>query len=286
MQYDAHKSFGYPVLSPLAEGETSEDADYLGVIFQASIRPEIKVEKEVKVAINYSLQTSLVALKEKIAEGSAAYFLHITCPATHFSKLLEVKASDDGKKSGGEWKIPAEGLRGDVFVSSFILSKKDIEIHSDRINPEFGFDTFSVSSGSVLAIRPPESFYIDKDLFRPITSLFIWRNDEELEDGEFRVDLEDDYIHIRVNLEQEKRLRKIMEQGEGPYSAFLSSIVLSAFSHMLISLKSNSSEDYEDTRWAKVLKNKYPNWHEGDSLVMAQNILKKPIKNLHRIEGD
>ena len=285
MQYDAHKSFGYPVLSPPAEGETSEDADYLGVAFQASIRPEIKVEKEVKIAINYSLRTSLVALKEKIAEGSAAYFLYITCKATHFSKLLELKASKDGKKSEGEWKVSAEGLRGDVLVSSFILSKKEIEIRSDNINHEFGSKKFNVLGGSVLAIRPPELFYIDKDLFRPITSLFVWRKDEKLENGEFRVDLGEDYIHIRVNPEQEMRLRKIMEQGEGPYSAFLSSVVLSAFTHMIVSLKNDSSGDYEDNKWAKVLKNKYPNWHEGDSFVMAQNILKKPIKNLHRIGG-
>ena len=279
MLYDPNKSFGYPVLSPLT---SDGSADYIGVAFQASISPEVvKSGEEIKICINYVLHTSLVALKDKISDGSAAYFLHIVCPATHFSELLEIEPS-----GSGEWKISAERLREEVFVSSFILSKKDIEIRSDKINDEFGFKQFSVPSGSVLALCTPESFYVEKDTFRPIVSLFRWVEKEGLEEGKFTVNLTKDYVCVEVNPKQAERLRQIIGKGGSGKSAFLSSVALSTILHMLVELRGENAADYEDKKWAKVLKTKYPDWGTEQPLVLAQNILKQPIKNLHKIWGN
>ena len=277
MNYDPHKSFGYPVLRPLEPNSIAEDADYIEAAFQASIGMLFDVKKA-HVLIDYKFATSLSELKSKINTGVAGYFLRVECPATYLAITEEVKEH-------GLLRLPGDDMRGDVMVTGFIVAKCRMKIQSDKINPEFGFKEFTVEPGFVLALAFPETYYLEKDTFRPITSIFDYREDNNLPEGRFMVDLDEDYVQIRVHPEQKKTFKVATDVNDESslhgQAAFLSSVALTAVILMLKKLEEDD-ESVKEKKWAKVLMSKPEYDATGDHLTVAQDILKNPIKRSNR----
>ena len=148
-----------------------------------------------------SLQVSVSELGRLIKSGMASYVAVISCRDTYFRRPIRTTASAVNEL------IPASQLRGEVQVFPYIVALKPIERFSCRlINSEFGKGPFSFEVGSVLAIDEPKAIYVDRDLFKPVSSVFELVRNDNLSEAEWRIDLQFDKVQIGVSPQMKERI--------------------------------------------------------------------------------
>ena len=279
MKHDPRKCFGYPVLRYPAPSPGMGGRDYEGASFQVIIQPTLDVTRTPeKISIDYRVNLSLMALQDKFSTGEIARFLRVECRDTYLTMTEEVSDS-------GRLLIDAGNLRGRVEVSAFILAKKETEIVSDSINPEFGGDRFVAKAGQVLALSEPVVFCADRDVQRRLRSIFEFDPKDHLMKGEFRVNLDKQYVYIESCPEQEQELKRALKSGSGE-AVFDSSVALSAVILMLTKLQNkDTAGDYANYKWAQVVQSKYPRLlnSDSDALAGAQEILDRPLGRLNAV---
>ena len=182
MKYDSDKSFGYPVLS-------EDSDDYVKSAFQPSFLFDLDDEDPSYFKLKYQFSTSVREIQELIGKGAAAYWIKISCRSTFYSKLYEVSEN-------GEILIDGKKLRDTVEFSGYVIAKTSCSLKSKKVNPEFGYDEFPVSNGQVLALARPITYVTEKEFWKPISSIFEYRVDDNLKNGEFTIDIEDEYVHV------------------------------------------------------------------------------------------
>jgi hypothetical protein len=161
VKFDKYKAFPYPVLRP-------ESDDYRDVEFQAIVDFKI-ANGSIDSSIGFAL--SCEEIKAEIQKGNAEYVCMISCRDTYFQRAV----STIQKTIDVEFDVGT--LRGEVRVDPYVIVKRVIkrdisDYSSPEINPEFGPGPFQFLEGDVLAQDETQVFYIDRDLFKPITSVF------------------------------------------------------------------------------------------------------------------
>ena len=169
MKFDRNKAFPYPVLRPYSD-------DYVDVEFQATV--EFIVSKD-KIKVNIGFAISSEEIINQIKIGNAEYAAVISCRDTYYQHVLSSKSKlVSAEFDNGE-------LRGEVKVRPYVVVKNDIaEFKSQDINPEFGNGPFRFEVGDILAQDETQVFYIDRDLFKPISSVFELVKKQDQPDGE------------------------------------------------------------------------------------------------------
>src|SRR6185437_2719851 len=159
MQFDLQRAFPYPVLRPGVN-------DYVDCEFQctADFSP---VEGKPDIVFEAQFALSVEEISRLIAHGDAKYVAVISCRDTYLRQVLTtVKTNITSTFHSGE-------LRGEVQVFPYVVAEKPIQAFQCRfINKEFGAGPFAFDRGAVIAVDEPKTAYIDRDLFRPITSVF------------------------------------------------------------------------------------------------------------------
>jgi len=267
MKFDRSKTFPYPVLRPYSD-------DYVDAEFQA-LTEFIIEENGIKARSSY--QTSSFELQQQIALGSAKYVSIISCRETYFRKVF---ATSDELH---ETILDADALRGEVTIEAYIVAVKQIKNYgSPDINPEFGKKRFNFSPGEILAQEETHAIYIERDLFRPISSVFELVQNESLTVGEWRVALEQDNVQIQVNPVLKENIDN-SRSGALCKSVLINSIFFAAVVHAVQQLK--DSGDFEDLKWAKVMGRQIHNHHidlsNTDAYVTAQKLMKHPLSVLN-----
>lgn len=267
MKFDRNKTFPYPVLRPYCD-------DYVDVEFQTTV--DFTLEKEnVSVEITYTLSSD--ELLSEIEKGNAKYVSIVSCRETYFREVL---SSSDGKIVSAF----APGiLRGEVRVDPYIVaSKKIIEFKSEDINKEFGKNTFDFLPGDVLAQDETQVFYIERDLFKPISSVFELVKNESLSGGEWLVGFEEDHVQIEVSTQMKDAIDNA-RNVKANQVILLNSLYFSAVVQALQRLK-DGEEDYTAKRWAEIIKRQLHNagWDllATESYILAQRLMKQPLKML------
>jgi hypothetical protein len=269
MKFDKNKTFPYPVLRPYCD-------DYVDVEFQATVEFAIEVEK-ISAEISYALSSE--DLKDQIQLGNAQYVSVVSCRDTYLRRVL---ISSESKISAD---FDVGSLKGEVRVDTYIVAAKDIPaFKSEDINAEFGQDTFSFTPGDVLAQDETQVFYIDRDLFKPVTSVFQLVASDNLSGGEWKVDFEEDNVQIEVS----HRMKESVDNARNSKNnqvILLNSLYFSAVVQALQRLK-DGGEDYEEKRWAKVFMGQLVNngWDldAHDAYVLAQRLMKYPLMLLDK----
>jgi len=267
MKFDKNKAFPYPVLRPNCD-------DYMDVEFQTTV--EFEVSKESVVGkITYA--TSSEELVNEIEKGNAMYVSIVSCRDTYFRTVLTSK----GPRIEKSFEVGS--LRGEVRVDPYIVAIKDItEFKSPDINPEFGKETFSFSPGDVLAQDETQVFYIERDLFKPMSSVVDLVQNESLTNGEWRVGLEENHIQIEVNPQMKESIDNA-RNDKAKQVVLLNSLYFPAVTHALQILK-EGADAYENQRWSKVIMMKLHNFgwdlKEHDAYILAQRLMKHPLNIL------
>ncbi|QKO21975.1 hypothetical protein [Rhodoferax sp. BAB1] len=264
MKFDRNKAFPYPVLRPHCN-------DYIDVEFQTTV--EFVIEKE-SVTVEVSFATSSDELINEVVAGRAKYVAIVSCRDTYLRAVISSAEPHVSQELG------AGVLRGEVKVDTYIVATVAISgFKSSDINPEFGKTEFDFSPGDVLAQDEPQSFFIDRDLFKPVTSIFDLVKNDALSGGEWRVGFEENHIQIEVS-GQMKDAVDSARNSKNNQVILLNSIYAAAVTQALQKLKESSS-DYEDKRWSAVLRGQLHNagWdlNATEPYILAQRLMKYPM---------
>lgn len=267
MRFDKYKAFPYPVLRP-------ESDDYKDGEFQASV--EFVIDNDnIKVSIGYAL--SAEEITSEISKGNAEYVCMISCRDTYFQRVI----STPEKKIEANFDIGA--MRGEVRVNPYVVVKKAIaSFVALDINPEFGPGPFQFAEGDVMAQDEAQVFYIDRDLFKPITSVFELVKKDDQSDGLWTVSFEEDHVQIEVS----PKMKEAIDAARNDHKkrvVLLNSIYFAAVMQAIQKLK-DSNENYDGKKWADVIRqqahNKGINLEGHDAYYIAEQLMQQPIKLL------
>ena len=269
MKFDKNKAFPYPVLRPYSD-------DYIDVEFQATV--EFVVGKE-KIKVNVGYAISSEEISNAIEVGDAEYVAMISCRDTYYQHVL----SSRDRNASAEFDIGE--LRGEVRVNPYVVVKNDISAFSSPdINPEFGPGPFSFVVGDVLAQDDAQIFYIDRDLLKPVTSVFDLVKKDEQSDGIWTVGFDDDHIQIEVSPKMKESIDNA-RNSKANRAVLINSIYFGAVMQAIQKLQNEDSrETYSDKKWAKVITgqahNKGFDICSNDAYLIAERLMQQPLKLL------
>ncbi|RWI04341.1 hypothetical protein [Mesorhizobium sp.] len=266
MQFDSLRAFPYPVLRPDVD-------DYIDGDIQVTVEFEPSADGQ-EVIAEVTFHLSVKELQEEVEAGRAQYTTVFACRDTYFR---HVHAS--GEES---FKVtfPAGRLRGEVQVFPYIASVKPItDYKSKLINSEFGPGPFRYEIGSVLAVDRPQIIYIDRDVFRPLSSVFVLIGDDSIVGHEWQVRTTDDKVWILVSLELKELIDKA-RNNKANRAVLMNSIYFSAVMHCISILRAGSEDN--DSRWAKVMRQKCHNEginiEDHDDYLITEKLMRSPFQ--------
>lgn len=267
MKFDKYKAFPYPVLRP-------ESDDYKDGEFQATVEFVI-AESNIKASIGYALSAEKIT--DEIAKGNAEYVCMISCRDTYFQQII----STSERKVEKTFDIGV--MRGEVRVNPYVVVKKDItSFTSPDINAEFGPGPFQFVEGDVLAQDEAQIFYIDRDLFKPITSVFDLVKKDDLVDGIWTVGFEENHIQIEVS----PKMKEAIDAARNDHKkriVLLNSIYFAAVMQAVQKLK-DPNESFDGKKWAEVIRrqahNKGLNLDSHDAYLITEHLMQQPIRLL------
>ena len=267
MQFDTLRAFPYPVLRPDVDDYVDGD---IQVIAEFDPSPD-----GLEVRASVSFHVSVQELKAEITAGRAKYVIVFACRDTYFR---HVHSTADEKF---EVKFPAGSLRGEVQVYPYISAVNKITNYKcGWINPEFGMGPFKFDVGSVLAIDRPQTVFIDRDVFRPLSSVFVLVKDDAIVGHEWQVRPTDDKVQILVSPELKERIDEA-RNNRAHRAVLMNSIYFAAVTHCITSLK-DADKDYAETRWGKVIAQKCHNAginiDEHDEYLVTERLMKSPFQ--------
>jgi len=257
MKYDVQKSFGYPVLRPSSE-------DYVGRAFE----PELSLKKAKDggaLELHYALHCSSDYLNTLIKEDHACFVVRVTCAKTLYEKMMLTSQKRE------VLVIPGEDIRHLIEIGAYIVATKKITgFSSDEFNSEFNGVKFEIEEGNVLACVDERQYYVEREVFENISSIFLWHDRPDLPMGKWAIDFDDEKVAIHCNPEQRKLL-DIATQRQIHQPAILNAIIFPAVIILLRTLI-EENDTYGNKRWGQVIINRMRNENLGE-LTSSTNIL-------------
>ncbi|RWO32346.1 MAG: hypothetical protein EOS10_11650 [Mesorhizobium sp.] len=272
MQFDSLRAFPYPVLRPdvddYVDGELQVTAD-----FQVN-------DTEITVGVTCAL--SVADIRQLIEIGRARYVVVFACRDTYF------RHAEMSKEPSFAVKFRGGDLRGEVIVNPYVVAVEPIAgYRSKLLNSEFGAGPFDFDEGSILAMDRPQAIYVDREVYRPISSVFTLVRNENLSTHEWRVDLMNDYVQLQVSTPMKEKIDRARNSSSNR-AILLNSLYFSAVMQCISALK--GSDQHEDLKWARIIRHKCHNMgidlDAHDEYVVAQRIMKQPLAALDRLVFD
>jgi hypothetical protein len=271
MKFDPQKSFGYPVLRPGSQ-------DYLHSDFQSGTSLEVNGASASSYILSYDIALGVKELSALVAEGKAKALIEVACRTTFFGRVYELQNLQ------GKIELDAAALRGALTISCYVISTKAIKgFASKKINPEFGDEPLSFPPFAVLACDSPAHYWVDRELFRNITSIFDYRQDEKLSEGEWRLNLDEDRVEIVVSPTQLSILQ-LAQSDKANQAVIINSLVFGAVIEMVSILK--SSTEFDEKRWALNVRGKCASLgihltEASSAIEVAQKLMGRPLNRLN-----
>jgi hypothetical protein len=266
MQFDPLRAFPYPVLQP-------EVDDYLEGDLQVTVEFQPSADGH-DVSATASFLVSVPEIVERIKTGEAAYVLSFACRDTYFR---HVETTDSAEITVN---FPPGSLRGEVQVSPYIAAIKPItDFKCPWINPEFGSGPISYDVGSVLALDRPQIVFIDKDVFRPLSSVFELVRDDALSGHEWQITAGEDKVQIKVSNHLKDRI-DVARNSKARRAVLINSIYFSAVMQCVSFIKRDGVDNYG--RWAKIIEQKCHNANlpidSTDEYLITERLMKAPFQ--------
>lgn len=267
MQFDTLRAFPYPVLRPDVNDYVDGDIQVIVDFTPSTDGQELEAEVSYHVSVD--------ELKAEVKSGRARYVVVFACRDTYFRYVHET----DSEHS--VISFPAGHLRGEVEVYPYISAVSPIRgYNSNWINPEFGPGPFAYDVGAVLAVDRPQVVYIDRDVFRPLASVFVLVQDDSMAGYEWRVLTTEEKVQILLSPELKAKI-DLVRNNKAHRAVLMNSIYFSAVMQCIAKLK-RDLEDEVDTRWGKVILQRCHNEgidiQEHDEHLIAQRLMKSPFQ--------
>lgn len=275
MRFDPKKSFGYPVLRRFSD-------DYIESGITASVEltehPEIGIGQFIA---DYTIMLGVFELREALRKNELAVVISFFCPKTLVSKKLV------SNELVGHTPIDLSGVRGDLHIFvEIVVQSSTFELSSVKIHQEFGGENakFQLKKGDVIAQADPLKIFIERELFKPVMSLFKWTSDESLETGQWILDSSGDYVNIRVSPDQ-LNLIGIKQGTSDGQALLLNTIFLPAMTRLI---DDALKEQESDLLWSNTILQKLTSLNidtnkpdNQDYIFLAQQFLQYPLRSLN-----
>jgi len=267
MKFDKYKAFPYPVLRP-------ESDDYKDAEFQATV--DFRISNElIKSSIGFALSSE--EIKSEIQKGNAEYVCMISCRDTYYQRVISTA------ERSIEVEFDVGVLRGEVRIDPFVIVKKDITGYtSPEINVEFGPSPFQFLEGDVLAQDETQVFYVDRDLFKPITSVFDLVKKDGLADGVWTIGFEQNHIQIEVNSKMKESIDEA-RNDQRKRIILKNSIYFAAVMQAVQKLQ-DREENFEGKKWAEVILKQAHNNNldlkNHDAYFITERLMQHPLLQL------
>ncbi len=267
MRFDPQKAFPYPVLRPYND-------DYKDGEYQTTVDFVVGGHK---IIASVLFHLSSEEMKEQVELGNAEFAIVISCRDTYYRHKMSSKSEQI------EEEFDIGSFRGEVRADSYIVVKKDIDFFtSNDINNEFGPGPFKYTKGDILAQDEPQVFYIERDYFKPITSVFELVKKEELTESEWRLSFNQDRVQIELSSRMKDKINDA-RNNKNNQAILINSIYFAAVMQAIHNLK-ESYTDFEDYKWADVITkqahNKGIDIESDDIYYSAEKLMDYPLSIL------
>ncbi|MGY4488550.1 hypothetical protein ACVWWR_007741 [Bradyrhizobium sp. LM3.2] len=223
MRFDHQKAFPYPVLRPHVD-------DYLDSEFQVSVDFS-GAKNNAKVDVKISVALSSAEIKKQVEKGNAAVSVIFACRETYFRQAVTTQKFEL-KKS-----FDSSSFKGEVIIYPFVVATKPIQRFGAKdINKEFRKDSFEFAVGEVLAADEPKVIYIDRELFKPVSSILQIVKDDNLSGFEWRIHFDEDKLQVLLSAEAKEVIDKARNTKRNQ-AVLLNSIYFAAIMEAIQRLK-------------------------------------------------
>jgi hypothetical protein len=268
MRFDHQKAFPYPVLRPDID-------DYIDGAFQVTVDVESEGDR---ITARTKVALSVPEIKKEIEAGRARISIIFSCRDTYFRHSVITSKYDFANT------FENGVLRGEVIIYPFVVATKPIGRFSCRdINKEFGKGSFSFTAGEVLAADVPKVVYIDRELFKPISSILQLLKDDNLSGFEWKMRFSENKLQVHLSAEAKQMIDKARNTKSGR-AILINSLYFAAIMEAIQRLRDDEGE-YADLKWAKILQQQCHNFgidiKANDSYFTAQKLLRTPLALLH-----
>jgi hypothetical protein len=274
MRFDLKKSFGHPVLR-------KNSSDYVDADISTSIELLPTEESSNLHEIEYHVMIGVREIKDSIIKRDLMLVVNFFCPRTLYSETF--LTSD----LTGRRVMDMRNIRGDLHINvEIIVNQPQFTLKSSKFHPEFMSisDSYELKKGDLVAQAWPEKLFIEREVFKSVTSLFEWTTNDDIPDGIWNMGITNDSIKIEANSSQKNILLKasVLSNGKG---ILLNSIFMPA----MVSLISQAiAEECDETDlWYQVLVAKLNAMGEvitsnSNPIMLAQKLLKNPLSALNK----
>jgi len=239
MRFDSQKSFPYPVLRPDID-------DYESGEFQTTV-DFVRSENDKKITVKIHVALSIEEIKEEIARGNASISTIISCRETYFRDAIISKKFDI------ERSFDSGTFRGEVEISPYVVATRPIKkFRCSDINGEFNSKEFSFEVGEVLAADQPQIVYIDREVFKPISSILQLVKLDTIAGYDWKLRFDESKIQVLLSSEA-KQMVDLARNGRHGRAILLNSIYFAALIEAIHRLREDP-DSFAHLRWAKVLK--------------------------------
>jgi hypothetical protein len=180
-----------------------------------------------------------------------------------------------------EVQFDAGTLRGDVTASPYIVARADIKGYTcELINAEFGKGPFHFPVGSVLAVDVPSKVYIDRDVFKPTSSLFELVHSTSLYGTFWQIRTDQDRVQIVLSPKIKEKLDRFRNEKKNK-AILLNSIYFAAVMECVAQLKEQGSDGEHVEKWKRTMRRRCENLHiniDTDGLhAITQKLMNDPF---------
>ena len=264
----------YPLLAPWTD-------DYGEAVFLASV-PHAVINNGVSINVTIKYHLTSPKLQELVANEQAQYVAVIVCEKTFHRNTYATNQEDDLQI------LDAGDYNSELKLTPYIVSTQPIENFTSsehieeirNIKPE-GFD---IPAGSILAVGNSANIRLDEG--GSPYSVIDLVSDRNIEDGTFKVVLDDNRIKIHLSASDKNLLETLRLQEERKtdmQAIFFPAVYLHAVTEALRNL-----ENYQGMHWEQTMRRALESHNirvENDELVdsayfHAQVLMEKPVGSL------
>ncbi|MBJ6984336.1 hypothetical protein [Luteimonas sp. MC1750] len=257
-------TFAHPILSPHTEDYGDRTFDITIDVGEAPDAGAV----ELKGACTLDDE----AVRQLVTTQHATLGVVVECLETYFQRFFPVGLE------AFSLDFPYGELRGRVAVQAVLAASEDnVPLESDSIPEDYPPHTRVVRRGDVIAVSTIHTFEAGLDKFLPMESIFHLVSSENVGEGIFLVELDNEAIRIEVNPKLYTMIYGI--RGTSMRDILLPSLFLPA---VMTALDAMRNSGYEAHRWHRVIEARCSN--EGividsgtDLAFAAQKLLDAPL---------
>lgn len=263
----------HPVLSP-------DSTDYrAGLSFDMSLtdKPRYTLDSEILVPVRFDLESRFV--RRLIRNRKARITVVVKCPRTYERATFGV----DGTET--TLKLPLGRYADKIWLSPYVSATVPIErFKSAEHHAEFSGMEISLPAGAILARGSDTELTIDS--LQTLSAAIRLMTNNDLEKGQYYVDVEGDHIEISMHEETRRGVESLRKAN--PHVLY-PSIYMAALTHAIQNVTPTRNRKWADALRKTLEKNGMQVDDEDElknnAYAHAQRLLKYPIKYITEPAG-